>query len=122
MNGLAPLNIANCVDDKALPLVAISPTSFTGSLVIKHVCVGDKAVGFVSVHGDAENTTGHQQAHLLVLLERELRILGHLLADDVIVLTHVDDLIIDLLDHVGVHEHLHLFRRVEDGVGFERLG
>ena len=122
MDGLASLNIADCVDDESLALVAVSPTGLTGSLVIKHVCIGDKSVGFVTVHRDAENPTGHQEAHLLVLLERELGELGHLLADNIVVLAHIRDLVIDLPDHVGIHEHLHLLRGVEDGVGFERFG
>ena len=59
MDRLASLNIANCVDDKALSLVAVSPTGFTRPLVIKHISVGDKAISFVPVHRDAENATGH---------------------------------------------------------------
>ena len=48
MDGLASLNIANCVDDESLSLVAVSPTGFTGPLVIKHVSIGNKAIRLVS--------------------------------------------------------------------------
>lgn len=103
VDGLASLDVDNRIDDEALSLVTVCPRCFTRPLMIQHVCVRDKSICFVAVDRNAEDAAGNKQTHLLVLLERELRVLGDFLTNEIVILLHIVYFVLDLLHHVRVH-------------------
>ena len=57
--------------------------------MIEHVCVGDEAISFHTFDLNAEYSAGHHHANLTVLLQAELAVVGHLVADHVVVLLNI---------------------------------
>lgn len=89
INLIASLNVFQCFNNETLSVVSVCPRSLAGALVVEHVSVGDKAIGFDSFDLNSENTTCNHHSHLRVLLEGELSVLGHLFADERVVSLNV---------------------------------
>jgi len=80
-------------NNKALTLVTKLPTRLPGASMVQHVSVGNEGVSLVPVDRDSENTRCHHHAVLTVLLQGELLVLGHFLADELVIGLDVFDLI-----------------------------
>ena len=83
--------------------------------MVKHVSVRNKSVCLDTLYLDAEDATGDHHADLGVLFQGELAIVGHLVADSVIVLLDVTNLLADLVLEGAAFQPGALFLRVEDG-------
>ena len=57
--------------------------------MVQHVSVGNQSVCFVVIDLDAEDPACDHHTHFTVLLEWELRVLRHLLANQIVVLLDV---------------------------------
>ena len=86
---IASLDIFESLNDKALPIICVEPSCLNRPLMVQHVCIGDKAICLNAFNIDSENTTSYHHTHLRVLLQRELAIVGHLVANSVVVLLDV---------------------------------
>ena len=65
--------------------------------MIEHVCVRDEAISLDSFNLDAEDSTSHHHSYFRVFLKRELTIIGHLIANRVIVLLNISNFLRDLI-------------------------
>ena len=119
---VSTLNILKGLDDKATSLVIELPSRLTWSSVIQHIGVRYKAISFMAIHADAENTTRHHHPHLTILLEGELTIVWHLIDDHVVVCLDVFNLLADLILERTSLEPCSLFLCVEDWEVIECLG
>ena len=90
--------------------------------MIKHVCVGNEAVSLYTVYLDTKDAAADHHTDLRVLLERELSVLRHLIADGVVVLLDVANLLADLVLVGAAFEPRALFLSVKDGEVVECLG
>ncbi len=80
-------------NDKAVAPVVVRPARHSRPLVIQHVRVSDKGICFVSLYLYAKNSGGHHHAHLRVLFQRKLSVVGHLLANQRVVCLNVFDFV-----------------------------
>ena len=94
---LAALDILQRLDDEALTVVCVGPAGLSGALVVKHVGVRYKAICLDTLYLDAEDAAGDHHADLRVLFQGELAIVGHFVANRVVVLLNVADLLTDLV-------------------------
>lgn len=78
-------------------LVGVAPSSLPGSLVIEHVCIGNKTICLDPLDLNTEDSTGDHHPDLRVLLDWKLSILWHFLADEVIILLDVFYLLMNLI-------------------------
>ena len=119
---LATLDVLERLDDEALPLVGVCPAGLARALVVQHIGVRHEAIGLHTLYLDAKDATGDHHSNLRVLLQRELTIVGHFVADRVVVLLDIADFLADLLLERASLEPCSLFLRVEDGEVIESLG
>ena len=119
---LTTLYVLERLDDEALTLICVGPASLARTLVIEHIGVGYKAVSLHSLDLDTEDAAGDHHADFRVLLQRELLVVGDLVADSVIVLLDVTDFFANLLLERATFEPSALLLGVEDGEVIEGLG
>jgi len=89
--------------------------------VIKHISVGNEAISLHTLDLDSEDATRHHHADLRVLLQRELTIVWYLIADSIIILLDVPDLLANLVLERATFEPGSLLLRVKDGEVVEGL-
>ena len=89
--------------------------------MIKHVSVGDEAIGFHPLNVNTKDAASDHHSNLRVLLKSELAILGHLIANRVIVLLYVSDFIRDLVLERATLQPSPLLLSVEDWEVVESL-
>jgi len=94
---LSPLDIFKGFDNEPLTVISVRPARLPGTLMVQHVCIGDEAVGLDTLDLDAKDSTCHHHSDFGVLLERELPILRHLIANCIVVLLDVSDFLTDLV-------------------------
>ena len=90
---LSAFDVLQGLDDEATAIISVRPARLPRSLVIKHVSVGYKAIGFHSLNINAKNATSDHHSNFRVLFESELAIFGHLIANRIIVLLNVSDFV-----------------------------
>ena len=118
---LSALDVLQGLDDEATAIISVRPARLPRSLVIKHVSVGYKAIGFHSLNINAKDATSDHHSNLRVLFESELAIFGHLVANRVIVLLNVSDFVRDLVLEGAALEPSPLLLRIEDRKVVESL-
>ena len=116
------LDILQGLNDKATAVISVRPACLPWSLVIEHISIRDKAIGFHSLNINTKDATSDHHSNLRVLLERKLPIVGHLVANRVIVLLNVSDFVRDLVLEGAALEPRPLLLRVEDWEVVESLG
>ena len=99
-------DIVTRLNNEALSLIAVIPSGLPRSLVVEHVCVWDESISLHTLDGDAEDPARDHHSDLRVLLQRELLVLWHLLADKLIVDFDVFDFLIDLVQEWTSSEEL----------------
>lgn len=57
INLLTPLNVIESFNNESSSIISIVPCSLSWSLMIEHVCIGNKPISFDTFYLDAENTT-----------------------------------------------------------------
>ena len=119
---LATFDVFEGLDDEALAVVGVAPAGLAGALVVQHVGVGDEAVRLHALNLDAEDAAGDHHANLRVLLQAELAIVWHLVADRVVVLLDVPYFLRYLVLKRAALQPSALLLRVEDGEVVEGLG
>ena len=82
--------------------------------MVEHVGVGDKAVSLDTFDLDAEDTTCDHHANLRVLLQTELAIIRHFIANRVIILLNVANFLRDLVLERTAFQPGALLLRIED--------
>ena len=83
--------------------------------MVKHISVRHETICLDAFHLDAENTTGDHHANLRILLQRELSIVRHFMANHVIVLRYVLNLLGDLVLEWAALKPRSFLLCVEDG-------
>jgi len=119
---LTALNVLQCLDDEALAFIRVSPAGLARTLVIKHISIRNKAVCLNTLNVNAKDATSDHHANLRVLLQTELTVVLHLVANGVVVLLDVPDLFTDLVLEGATFEPRSLLLRVENGEVIEGLG
>ena len=89
--------------------------------MVKHVCVRNETICLDAFYLDTENTTGNHHSNLRILLQRELSIVRHFIANRVIILLDVTNLLGDLVLEWATLEPSSFLLCVEDGEVIERL-
>ena len=87
-------------------LICVVPGGLSGALVIKHVGIGDKAVGLDTIYLDAENTTRDHHSDFRVLTERELSEFRDFLANKVVVSLDINNFLFNLIKEGAALEDL----------------
>ena len=118
---LSTFDVFQGLNDEATAVISVRPARLPRSLVIEHVSVGYKAIGFHSLNINAKDATSDHHSNLRVLFESELAILGHLVANRVIVLLNVSNFVRDLVLEGAALEPSPLLLRVEDREVVESL-
>ena len=89
--------------------------------MVKHVCVRNETICLDAFYLDTENATGDHHSNLRILLQRKLSIVRHFIANRVIVLLDVTNLLGDLVLEWATLEPSSFLLCVEDGEVIERF-
>ena len=108
------LDVFQSFDDEALSVVRVGPARLPWSLVVQHICVGNESVGLDTLNLDAKDATGDHHTDLRVFFQAELAIVGHFIANRVIVLLDISNFLRDLVLEGASLEPGALLLRVED--------
>ena len=109
------LDILKRFNDETTTIISVIPTGLSRALMVKHIGVGNKSISFDTFDINAENTTGDHHSDLRVLLQGELAIVRHLVADKVVVSLDVDDFLRNLVLEGTAFQPSTLVLSVENG-------
>ena len=110
---LSSFDVICCFDDEPLSFITVGPLGFLGSLVIKHVCIGYKAVSLDTVYWDSEDAAANHHTHFAVLLQRKLFELWHLGANHSVIRMNVLYFVSDNILHGTSFKPLSFFNSVK---------
>lgn len=82
--------------------------------MIQHVGVGDERICFVSINRDSKDATSDHHTTLAVLLQCELRVVGHRVANCRVILVNIFDLVGNLFLKWRAIEKFSFLLRVEN--------
>lgn len=109
------LNIFHCFNDETLSVISVSPSGLSGSSVVEHISIGNETISLHIVHLNTKDSARHHVTQLSVLLDWELGELRYFLADQVIVLFDVINLLSNLVNEWRSLQPLLIFLIKEHG-------
>ena len=90
------LNIFRCLNNKASSIISIGPCCLSWSSMIKHVSISNEAISLNAFYLNTKDSTGDHHSDFRVFLNRELFIVRHLFAYEIIVSLYVFYFFMDL--------------------------